>query len=156
MMQGVRLPKAPPRPAFATAGFARYSFAAEESSSVPAGDFEIMPSLLGPTAGEGAFYTGARTIQRGELMGHYVGVPKVGHATHSDYCLGVESDDDICLDAANLRHWTSKMNDGGRKRNNVGFFGDSECRATRKIKPGDELYVSYGASYWESRQHKKV
>ena len=115
-------------------------------------DFEIMPSTLGRLSGRGAFYTGDRVIEAGEVLGQYRGVHKRDHEEHTAYCLGIESDDDVCIDGEGSTHWTAYMNDAGmQRRNNVCFVGDGDVVAMYRITPGSELFVSYGQSYWRSR-----
>ncbi len=120
-------------------------------------DFEVMASTLGRGAGKGAFYTGERVIDAGEVLGVYQGLRRRNHDTHSDYCFCIESDPEVCIDGAGSQHWSAYMNDAGvQHRNNVTFAGDGDIVAMHAIKPGCELFVSYGRDYWRSRSLQRT
>ena len=113
-----------------------------------------------PGAGNG-LYT-LKELKRGDLIGEYKGV-KRQEPVESGYDLEMKKNTHI--DASSTQSCIARyINDCRRENIDKGHCGKqgSNCafrldnkrkrvtvRATRKIRPGDELYVSYGTSYWK-------
>ena len=57
------------------------------------------------------------------------------------------------VDGEHKGNWTSRMNSprGTDKKPNVAFYDDGSVIAKRNIKKGEELFVGYGARYWNSK-----
>jgi hypothetical protein len=114
---------------------------------------EIKESGL-PNANKGLFAT--RAFRRGDRVATYGG-ERIS-CEEADRRYGV---DGLCeygltvfpnrwvLDAIDLRGYGSMANDArGARPANIRFTQQGEVRATRGIRPGDELFASYGSQYW--------
>ena len=103
-----------------------------------------------PIHGRGVF--AVTTLQRGEDLGEVYGRPRLRGTTPGNDVIrisGVYSEVDL-LRCRECLWWF--LNDGGNS-NNVQFeTGDlalwPRVVVTRRILPGEELLVAYGADYW--------
>lgn len=120
---------------------------------------EVRPSMI-KGAGDGVF--ASRPFRKGERVGIYAGEIALESAKSddADYLFQLEDvrhSETLVVDGAVGGNWTGKINDGStrcnpkwrRSRCNVVFSGFNSVEATRNIRAGEELYVSYGASYWK-------
>lgn len=136
-----------------------YTFQSETSDIV-----EVRQSNIN-NAGDGLF--ALRDIEEGEHICLYFGVLVFNTQVYegyyeSDYLLESESNDFI-IDAADSKSCLGRFsNDSlGLKLDNSDFaFYDSPFSgylyATKDIGAGEEIYTSYGASYWSGAKKKKL
>lgn len=64
----------------------------------------------------------------------------------------------VYVDGEQKGNWTSRMNSprGTDRKPNVSFYEDGSVVAKKNIKKGEELFVGYGANYWNSRHWKNI
>jgi hypothetical protein len=111
----------------------------------------------------GAFWNGTSSIKAGTTIGFYEGeIVTQCNATEesdakskpSEYSLEIKSYH-VLVDATKPEKtsWTRFVNDGNHNREmslvNAKFGDDGSIFTTKNIMPGDEIYVSYGASFWD-------
>ena len=118
------------------------------------GNIKIKTSTI-PNAGLGAF--AKINIPPGVIVGTYEGVrydtyeelPK-----DSNYILYIDYGD-YYMDAKDptKSNWTRYINDARNSGhvNNVMFTSRGNVKTIKKIKKGEELFVSYGRSYWRKK-----
>jgi len=107
-----------------------------------------------PGAGFGVFAN--RDFPAKKLIGCYVGracVDKDEAVKNGDYALEVCTG--ACtIDGAVCGNWTAYINDQERCHN-VRFNENGEIWTRRAIKSGEELFMSYGPSYWRGEGKRK-
>lgn len=104
-------------------------------------------------AGLGLFAT--RTIKKGEIIEEYTGTVITAPSTSAKifYKYGILLDDGGIIDSGRTVDCFSRYINDGRSshRNNCEFFeksGRVYVKAIKTIKEGEELFVSYGSTYW--------
>lgn len=116
-------------------------------------DVSIQESGI-PGAGMGAFWKGDWSLPKGRRVAIYAGVKLKRCPLDVKYVL--ELADDVYICARNLRHsnWTRFINDvrGTALKPNLAFTTDGRLVTLRVIHPGEEFFVSYGASYWDDEK----
>lgn len=128
-------------------------------------DVEVKASSIN-NAGDGLFAT--KDFKKGDFICWYNGVfiepPVIENGYYdSDYLLKIPGSD-LYIDAEDpLSCYGRFINDGLSKKNSNCKFIDYDdvyaagVIATRKIKQGDEIFVSYGHDYWiEPRRNQKL
>lgn len=109
----------------------------------------VEPSSV-PKAGWGVF--AARNFPKGKRIGCYVGracINKDEAVKDGDYALEVGAGACI-IDGGVCGNWTAYINDQSRC-NNVRFNENGEIWTRRAIEEGEELFMSYGPTYWKSK-----
>lgn len=115
----------------------------------------VAPSTI-VGAGNGVFAVVALPAKR--VLGWYRGVlltqaqfDALYGTAHPTYVLEVGTGKFVdAVDPAH-RNWTAMVNDarGTGRRPNCVFTAAGSLKTTRPIKAGEELFISYGAGYWE-------
>jgi uncharacterized protein len=117
-------------------------------------NLQVKDSLI-ESAGLGVFTS--EFIPKGTIIGKYTG--KIRHSSekfkNTDYCLSVSGK--ICIDAIEYpRSYMAMLNDAFKSpfSNNCIFKKSGKTMlvvANTDLDVGDELLVSYGPGYWDSR-----
>lgn len=139
---------------------------------------EVRPSSL-PRAGMGLFYQGCRALRAGDVITFYSGKELVTTAAYeSRYdpqvdARGVETEFGVssecgrwCLDGGSTMNfpgrWINDARDPTRTNAAFGPFRTASdvvalhgracipIVATKTVRPGQELFLSYGRAYWEA------
>jgi SET domain-containing protein len=99
-----------------------------------------------------------RLFKRGDLLGVYTGAIRQQEETLENGRYAMAIDNEMVIDASVGGNWTRYINDGrhgfSKSKVNAKCYTDMEIRATRRIYPGDEIFISYGAEYWEGGQNE--
>jgi hypothetical protein len=95
---------------------------------------------------------------RGEILTSYEFYTRYAAQGYTVYVLVVTDPSDannvLNVDASEHYNWTSRINSpkGTNKKPNVYFHKDGRVFAKRNIKAGDELFISYGRTYWPRKK----
>ena len=119
-------------------------------------EYTIKTSTI-PNAGNGAFAN--NFIPKGTTLGYYKGKRLNSHQYNrlkdQSYVWELSSrGGPIYIDGKNpkLSNWLRFLNDSRDKRENVEpyqYRKNLYYRTTKNVEPGQELFVSYGDSYWD-------
>jgi hypothetical protein len=119
-------------------------------------EYTIATSTI-PNAGNGAFAN--IFLKKGTVLGNYKGkrLSKQQYDRLKDQSYVWELSSrygPIYIDGKNpkVSNWLRFLNDSRDRRLNVEpyqYRGDIYYRTTKNIKPGEELFISYGDEYWD-------
>ena len=115
---------------------------------------QIAPSRI-PHAGNGVF--AKQSIPSDTIIGIYRGEiiseEEYNKNGFRPYALRLQKPDgSIIIDGEKEGNWTSRMNDprGTMYTANVIFEPDGTVKTIQQIEEGEELFINYGESYWET------
>lgn len=122
-----------------------------------AGGFSVAPSTI-PNAGLGLFATVAIPARvniawyRGEVLDRAAMLERYPGDMLAPYVLQLSSNRFIDAREPSIENVARFMNDGPHsgRRANCRFTRSGAVQSIRAVKPGDELLVSYGRSYWRA------
>ena len=118
-----------------------------------------------PGAGLGVF--AKQPIASGRELGYYRGEILTSYEIYTRYVAQgyttvyvlvvtdpTDANNVLNVDASEHYNWTSRINSpkGANKKPNVYFHKDGRVFAKRNIKAGDELFISYGRTYWPRKK----
>lgn len=117
---------------------------------------KVLGVRVGPStvigAGLGLFAT--REFHENEVIEQYKGPMYIGNAPNKAFIYGFETSDGVLYNPFNpTDNFTRFINDGILEHfNNCQFVeraGKVFVKTIKKVRPGEEFFVSYGPRYWQ-------